>query len=60
MWQEESLFYIGQDIGDYIGNNQRGFGLVQEAESREIQVATRVVHPAGFALGWVGGGWHPT
>ena len=24
MWREESLFYIGQDIGDYFGDNQRG------------------------------------
>ena len=40
MWREESLFYIGQDIGDYIGDNQRGFGLVQKAGSREIQAAT--------------------
>jgi len=34
MWQEESLFYIGQDIGDYFGDNQRGFGLVQRDVSR--------------------------
>ena len=30
MWQEESLFYIRQDIGDYIGDNQRGFGVVKK------------------------------
>jgi len=40
MWREESSFYIGQDIGDYIGDILQGFGLVQEAESREIQAAT--------------------
>ena len=40
MWREESLFYIGQYIGDYFGDNQRGFGLVQRAGSREIQAAT--------------------
>jgi len=34
MWREESSFCIGQDIGDYIGNNQRSFGLVQKAGSR--------------------------
>ena len=39
MWREESLFYIDQDIGDYIGDILRGFSLVQEAESREIQAA---------------------
>jgi len=39
MWREESLFYIGQDIGEYIGDILRGFSLVQEAERREIQAA---------------------
>jgi len=35
MWREESLFYIVQDIGECFGDNQRGFGLVQRAGSRE-------------------------
>ena len=39
MWREESLFYIGQDIGDYIGDILRGCSLVQEAERKEIQAA---------------------
>ena len=34
MWQEESLFYIGQDIGNCFGDNQHGFGLVQRPGSR--------------------------
>ena len=39
MWREESLFYIGQDIGYYIDDILRGFSLVPEAERREIQAA---------------------
>ena len=32
------------------------YGIVE----RVVWVGTRVVHPTGFALGWVGIGWHPT